>query len=41
MFGLTVPKYCIVLLHHLLNNAGDNKNFVHVLFLSHIFEPLK
>jgi len=39
MFDLTVPKYCIVLLHHLPSNAGDNKNFVHVQFLSHIFEP--
>jgi len=30
MFGLIVPQYCIVLLHHLPNNPGDNENFVHV-----------
>jgi len=30
MFGLTVPKYCIVLLRHLPNNAGDIENFVHL-----------
>ena len=30
LFGLTLPKFCIVLLCKLPNNAGDNEHFVHV-----------